>query len=113
GFIGTELHKAVFVPLLEREAAAEVKCHASSKAPLRLGLLEKHFATHEHLLDAYSIADGYLVTVLNWSRATDVDLARWPAVHGYFQKQLTRPSIAKAFGEEFALYKEEQARKAS
>jgi glutathione S-transferase len=113
GFIGTELHKAIFIPLLEREASAEVKRYAGGKAALRLELLQSHLSKQEYLLDAFSIADGYLVTVLNWSRATDIDLARWPAVHGYFQKQLTRPSIARAFTEEFALYKEEQARKAS
>jgi glutathione S-transferase len=39
-------------------------------------------------------------------------LAQWPAVADYHQRMLKRPSIAKAFGEEWAMYKEEQARQA-
>lgn len=96
GFIGTELHKASFVP---RE-----------KIALRMGLLEKHLSGREFLLDAFSIADAYLVTVLNWTLATGVSLSTWPAVQQYHQRLLKRPSIARAFGEEFALYQASQAR---
>jgi glutathione S-transferase len=42
-----------------------------------------------------------------------VDLQQWPEVHAYHQRMLKRPSIARAVGEEFALYKEEQARRKS
>ena len=48
--------------------------------------------------------------MLNWSIATAIDLAHWPAVKTYHDRMRKRPSIAKAFGEELALYKEEQAR---
>ena len=57
-----------------------------------------------------SVADAYLYTVLNWSMATPVDLAPWPAVQSYFKRLQTRPSIARAFKEELALYKAEQTR---
>jgi glutathione S-transferase len=76
GFIGTELHKAVFVPLLDDKAS-----------------------------------DAYMATILNWAGATQVDLKQWPEVYDYHQRMLKRPSIAKATGEEFALYKEEVARR--
>ena len=104
GFIGTEIHKAIFIPLLEPTAPDAAKTYARSKAALRLGILEKHLATHEFLLDRFSIADAYLATVLNWTRVTGVDLAEWPAVNAYHQRLLARPSVAKAFGEEFALF---------
>src|SRR4249919_3232138 len=68
-YIGTELHKAIFIPLLDHKAPAEVKAYASSLADARFGVLEKHLAGREFLLDTFSIADGYLCTVLNWTRA--------------------------------------------
>jgi glutathione S-transferase len=51
-----------------------------------------------------------LFTVLNWSMATPVDLARWPALNAYYTRLRQRPSVARAFDEELALYKAELAR---
>lgn len=106
GFIGTELHKAVFVPLLSREAGAEVKTHALAQAPLRLNLLERHLAAHEHLEGACGIADIYLAVVLNWAPVAGVDLAGWPAVQAYHRRINGRPAVARALAEEYALYQQ-------
>jgi glutathione S-transferase len=113
GFIGTELHKAVFVPLLDDKAAEDVKRYSRDKIPLRMATLQAHLRGREYLLDSFSIADAYLTTILNWAGATQVDLKQWPEVHEYHQRMLKRPSIARAAGEEFALYKEEQAKRKS
>lgn len=112
GFIGTELHKAIFVPLLDPRAPAEVKAYARGNIVLRFGTLQAHLAGREFLLDRFSVADGYLTAVLNWAPYSGVDLSAWPAVLAYHQRQLKRPSIVRAVGEELALYKEEQARRA-
>jgi glutathione S-transferase len=104
GFIGTELHKAIFLPLLDPKASDEVKAYAREKIALRFGVLEKHLSGRDHLLDEFSVADAYLVTVLNWTRATGVSLAEWPTLQTYHQRLLKRPSVARAFAEEFALY---------
>jgi glutathione S-transferase len=109
GFVGTELHKAVFVPLLSASAPADAKAWARELLPLRMEVLEKRLAGREHALDAFSVADAYLVTVLNWSAATGVDLGRWPVVQAYHARQHQRPSIARAFAEELALYRAQQA----
>jgi glutathione S-transferase len=110
GFIGTELHKAVFVPLLDPKAPDAVKAYAREKLPLRMEVLAKHLSGREFLLDEFSVADAYLATVLNWARATGVSLAQWPAVQSYHERILKRPSVARAFGEELALYQAELAR---
>ncbi|HXZ85540.1 MAG TPA: glutathione binding-like protein [Myxococcota bacterium] len=110
GFIGTELHKAVFVPLLDPKAPEAVKAYAREKLALRMGVLEKHLAGREFLLDVFSIADAYLATILNWTRATNVSLAPWPAVADYHARMLKRPSVARAVAEELALYQAAQAR---
>jgi glutathione S-transferase len=110
GFIATELHKAVFVPLLDRHASEAVKEYAREKIASRLPVLDSHLTNREYLLDAFTIADAYLATILNWASATSVDLKQWPAVHVYHQRLLQRPTIARALAEEFAMYREEQAR---
>jgi glutathione S-transferase len=109
-FIGTELHKAFFVPLLDRKAPDAVKTYTLEKGESRLAYLDKHLSGRDYLLERFSIADAYLFTVLNWSIATPVDLARWPAVKGYYSRMRERPSIARALAEERALYVEEQVR---
>lgn len=109
-FIGTELHKAVFLPLLDSKAPADAKTYAAGLAEARLGLVDKHLAGREFLLDRFSVADAYLYTVLNWSRATPIDVTRWPAIKAYLSNLRKRPSVAKAVGEEGALYAQEQAR---
>ncbi len=107
-FIGTELHKVVFAPLFDRKAP---EAYALSKAPARLDVLEAHLANREHLLDGFTVADAYLVTVLNWAQATPVDLAKWPAVTRYLAHQRARPSVARSLAIELPLYLEEQKRK--
>lgn len=110
-FIGTELHKGLFVPLLDRKASAEVKSYVLEKYLLRLDVLNTHLEGREFLLDRFSVADAYLGTVLNWTSATPpVDLAKWPAINSYLARFRTRPSVAKALAEELVLFKAEVAR---
>jgi glutathione S-transferase len=111
-FIATELHKTVFVPLLEKIAGPEVKSYALAKAPLRLGCVERRLADREFLLDQFTVADAYLCAVLNWSAVTPIHLERWPSVHRYHTSLLRRPTFARAFGEERALYFRELERDA-
>ncbi len=110
-FIGTELHKSLFVPLLDRKAPPEVKAYVLEKNLSRLDYLENYLKGRDYLLDHFSVADAYLVTVINWTMATPpVELAKWPAVKAYYERLRARPSVAKALAEEFELYKAEIAR---
>jgi len=109
-FIGTELHKALYVPLLDAKASAEVKAYALQKEGSRLTFLANHLASREFLLDRFTVADAYLFTVLNWSSAVPVDLSKWPAIRAYMARLRERPSVAKAFSDERVLYIAELAR---
>jgi glutathione S-transferase len=112
-FIATELHKGIFVPLLDQKAPEGAKDYARTRIPTRLALLQDHFATHEFALDEFSIVDAYLTTILNWSAYSGVDLKQWPAVNDYLQRMVKRPSVARALNEEVALYQAELRRQAS
>ena len=109
-FVGTELHKGIFMPLLDSKAPPDAKAYAAGLADSRFALLENHLAGREFLLDAFSVADAYLCTVLNWTRAVPIDLSKWPAVKDYHARMRKRPSIARAWAEEAAMYAEEQER---
>jgi glutathione S-transferase len=109
-FIGTELHKALFIPLFDKTQPEAVRDKTLQAGEKRLALLQAHLERHNFLLEAWSVADAYLTTVLNWHVATRVDLARWPAVQAYFERMCARPATAKAIAEESALYAEELRR---
>lgn len=104
GFIGSELHKAVFTPILSPTAPAGAKEYAMAAAPARLKRLDAHLTGREYLLDRFSVADAYLTTVLNWARFIGLDLAPYPAVAAYFERVSARPAVARAMREEFGLY---------
>ena len=110
-FIGTELHKGLFVPLLDRNAPPEMKTYVLGRNLSRLDYLETYLRGREFLLDHFSVADAYLVTIINWTLATPpVELAKWPTVKAYHARLRERPSIVRAVAEEFELYKAELAR---
>jgi glutathione S-transferase len=110
-FIGTELHKGLFVPVLDRKAPQEVKAYVLEKNLARLDYLDGYLKGRDFLLDHFSVADAYLVTVINWTMATPpIELAKWPNLKAYYERLRQRPSVAKAVAEEFELYKVEQAR---
>ena len=72
-FIGTELHKALFVPLLDKTMPENAKAYIQAKGDAALDYLNAYLAGRDYLLDRFTVADGYLVTVLNWSRAPVLD----------------------------------------
>jgi glutathione S-transferase len=112
-FITSELHKLVFAPLLNHKSNDGARAFARDQAGPRLDYLNAHLDGREYLLDRFTVADAYLVTVLNWTKAVDIDLTRWPAVLAYFKRMHQRESVATAFAEELALYQEEQKRAAA
>ena len=110
-FLGTELHKGLFLPLLDKKAAVEVKNYALQKYLSRLDYLEDYLNGRDYLLDHFSVADAYLVTIINWTMATPpIELAKWPTLKAYCERLRARPSIATAIAEELELYKAELAR---
>ncbi|HET9960507.1 MAG TPA: nuclear transport factor 2 family protein [Polyangiaceae bacterium] len=112
-FIGSELHKALFTPLLVGQTGPDAKAYALGLAERRLGYVAQHLAERNLLLDRFSVADAYLFTILNWSRATPVDLKPWPALVRYQSQLQERSSVARALREEFSLYERERARRAA
>jgi glutathione S-transferase len=103
-FIGSELHKTVFTPLLSPSFPAEAKAAAAADAAPRLAYLNDHLTGRDWLLDDFSVADAYLCAVLNWNQAVKLDFSPYPALRAYQARLMTRPAVQKAVQEEFALF---------
>jgi glutathione S-transferase len=111
-FISAELHKGLMTPLLGDKTPPEVKAWAISKYAPRLAYLDAKLKDREFLLDRFSVADGYLTTVLNWTRATpEIDLSIYPNVKAYLEQMRARPSVAAALATEIPLFHAEVARR--
>lgn len=109
-FVATELHKATYVPLLDRHCPEDAKAYARRKLALRFGHLDRHLSTSSFLLDRFTVADAYLLTVLTWSPHAGIDLAAWPAVAAYLKRMRERPSVGRALAAEWPLYAAELER---
>jgi glutathione S-transferase len=107
-FIGTELHKAVFNPLLDKSAPDGAKEYALANAAKRLPALAAHLEHRTFLLDRYSVADPYLFTVLNWAQVTPVQLSRWPAITAYMGRMRERDAVTRALAQETELFVRER-----
>lgn len=103
-FIGSELHKSVFTPLLGAKFPPEAKSKAKEEAASKLAYLNDHLTGRDWLLDGFSVADAYLFAVLNWNQAVRLDFSPYPAIQAYQARLMSRPAVQKAVQEEFALY---------
>ncbi len=104
-FIATELHKAVFYPLIGY-SGGDVEAEAARKRLTRpFAVLSAHLGAREFLEGGFSVADAYLVTVLNWCEHAGVALADWPVLLDWRKRLRARPSVAAAMTEEWPLLK--------
>jgi glutathione S-transferase len=111
-FISAELHKGLMTPLLGDKTPPEVKAWTVGRYASRLAYLDEKLKGREFLLDRFSVADGYLATVLNWTRATpEIDLSSYPNVKAYLERMRARPSVAGALATEIPLFQAEVARR--
>jgi glutathione S-transferase len=95
-FISSELHKT-FAPLFHPEVAAEWRQASRDRIAQRLDIVEKHLQGKDYLMGKqFTVADGYLFTVLNWSKFVGFDLGKWPLVQAYLARVAARPKVQEA-----------------
>jgi glutathione S-transferase len=94
-FIATELHK-IYWPLFHDGAEVE-KQHALEKLDRRFGWVEQKLGANPFIMgDRFTVADAYLLTVLNWTRAAGLDLNKWPRLKEYRSRLRERPAVVAA-----------------
>ena len=102
-FIGGELHMRVFKALVSSTPNEGAQEAAIAAAPKRLGYLDSHLSHCNYLLSEFSVADAALIAILNWARHIRMDLVPYPAIRSYYERQLTRPAVARAIADEMKL----------
>lgn len=95
-FISTELHKplgSMFNPAQSEDWKAAAKALLSK----RLDWLVGELGEREFLLgDRFSVADGYLFTVLGWTGMLGFALDPWPSLQAYSARIGARPKVIEA-----------------
>ena len=95
-FIATELHKQ-FGPLWYPTTPDATKEAQKAKLATRFDLVAKALAAQPYLTgSAFTIADAYLFTILNWAPMLNVDLAPWPALLRFQARVAARPAVHSA-----------------
>ena len=102
-YLSTEVHKRIFANVFNPNAAEPTKTAAKGLLEPTLDFLAKRLGSRDHLVgEKFTVADAYLVTLLNWFAFVGCDLKKWPTIAAYHQKHLQRPAVAQAMGVEMA-----------
>jgi glutathione S-transferase len=100
GFISSELQRnlgSMFNPALTPELKESVMALLAK----RLNWLATQLQGKTYLVgDRFTVADGYLFTILNWSNFVGLDLSPWKTIQEYMARVGSRPSVVAALREE-------------
>jgi glutathione S-transferase len=95
-YIASEVHKGIgqlFNPAMPEDYKVIVK---TGLAQRQLPFLEKALAGRDYLLGQFSVADGYLFTVLNWTNIHKIDLSGFPNISTFMKRLAARPAVREA-----------------
>jgi len=99
-FITSELHKN-FSPLFAPVLSDETKQFFRDRLMGKLKLVDEKLAGHDYLMgNAFSVADGYLYTMLRWADAHKFDLSALKNLTAYKARVAARPQVQAALKSE-------------
>ena len=95
-FIGTELHKG-FSPLFNPATPAEYKAVVTERLLGRLRWVDEQLEGKQYLLgDDFSVADGYLFVVTNWTKPLGIDISALKNLAAFRERMSARPGVQAA-----------------
>jgi len=100
-FITSELHKGAS-PLFNGNIPQAIKDEVMiPNLKKKLDYLDLQFAKTKLLMgDQYTVADGYLFTVLRWLPHFKIDLSSWKNVSRFYNEMKQRPAVTQSLKEE-------------
>jgi glutathione S-transferase len=99
-FLATEVHKGTS-PLFNPATPDSWKEVVKENLGKRYEFVAKHLAKQPYLMgETFSVADGYLFTLLNWTKFVNIDLGKWPALKAYYDRVAARPAVQEALAAE-------------
>jgi glutathione S-transferase len=107
-FLTSELHKQ-FSPLFRPNTPEDYKPIAKENIGKRFDWLDKQLAGKDYLMGkTFTVADAYLFVLTNWTKPTQIDLAKWPNIQAFNKRVAARPKVKEAMQVEGLLPKEAQ-----
>jgi glutathione S-transferase len=95
-YISSEVHKS-FSPLFKPDSSDEMKAAARTVLAQRMEYLARMLEGRDYLMGSqFSVADGYLFTVLSWAAHVQLDLSGHPVLPAYLARVGARPAVQKA-----------------
>jgi glutathione S-transferase len=95
-YIASEVHKG-FSPLFNPKISADWRASATAALGKKFDWLSTHLGAKSYLMgDAFTIADGYLFTVLSWAPKVGIELKNWPVLTAYLARVGHRPKVQAA-----------------
>jgi glutathione S-transferase len=95
-YIAAEVHKG-FGPLWSDATPAAYKDTVKDNLAKKFAYLDKRLAGRKHLLgDQFSVADGYLFTILGWAKYHGISLDAYPNLTAYQARIAARPAVQAA-----------------
>ncbi len=95
-FITSEIHKG-FSPLFSPETPEDYKPVARKRLAGRFDWLSKQLEGREYLIgNHFTVADGYLFTVLGWIPFVGMKSEDWPVLKAYRERIAARPAVREA-----------------
>jgi glutathione S-transferase len=99
-FITTELHKN-FGPMFSPVLADEAKAFFKDRVMGKFKYVESQLAGREYLMgNQFTVADGYLFTMLAWADRLKFDLSEMPNLMAYKARVGARPKVQEALTKE-------------
>ncbi len=99
-FISTEIHSGLGW-LFTSQFPDEVKALIKEKLFKRFAVLCQTLERQEYLMvGGFSVADGYLFTVLRWAPLFAIELDQWPALARFQARIEQRPAVKAALAAE-------------
>jgi len=103
GFINSEVHKG-FSPLFNPKTPDETKATAKQNLSKRFDYLASCLEKNDFLMGKqFTVADGYLFTVLNWTQWVGIEISQWPSLAAFLARVSSRPSVNAARAAEAAI----------
>jgi glutathione S-transferase len=102
-FIATEIHKGL-APLWKPTTPDAYKATVLESIGPRFDYVVQSLGEKPYLTgDAFTIADAYLFTIVNWHRFLAFGIARWPVLEAFQARVAARPNVHKALEDEHLL----------
>ena len=99
-FISTEVHKQ-FSPLFNPASSEDIKSAARERLSSRFEWIAAQMAGKQYLMgDTFTVADGYLFTMLSWAERMKFDLSALPNLLAYKARVGARPAVQAALTKE-------------